>query len=411
MGGKPVNTDRIAAIWERMMDTPRRQRTAAYFHIPFCLGHCLYCGFYVNPVNRISSRSYADAVIREMEIDQGRIAMSGYPVHAVYLGGGTPTALEPEDLTRLLKEVRKRLPLVNDCEITVESTVTDLDEPTLTACLEGGANRFSIGVQSFDTAIRKSLGRRSDRDAVIKTLSMARDTNEAVIVIDLIYGLPGQNMTVWESDVRTLIDLNIDGADLYQLNIFSGGPLDTAAEKGRIPCPADIPEQARMFEKGVELMEQAHFRRLSMTHWCSGTRERNIYNLLIKGGGPCLPFGSCAGGNLGGYSVFLESDLGEYMDTVASGCKPLSGMMAHPDYKAVVNRITGDLEAGYLNLADMETEFRSNITELFRPLLNQWEKAGLITIKDGWISLTLAGQFWQVNLAQALIDYYGMIKE
>ncbi len=409
MGGEPVEKSKINDLWDELMGTPRSQSSAAYFHIPFCRGHCLYCGFFVNPLSKISSPSYTDAVIKEMSLDQARPAVADYPIHAVYLGGGTPTALEPRDLERLLKEIRNRLPLANDCEITVESTIADLDEATLAACLEGGANRFSIGVQSFDTAIRKSLGRRSDQDTVVKTLSRARDTNAAVIVIDLIYGLPGQNMTVWEKDLKTLIELNIDGADLYQLNIFAGGPLDLAAEKGKLPYPADIPEQAWMFKRGVELMDQARFRRLSMTHWCRGTRERNIYNLLMKEGSPCLAFGSCAGGSLGGYAGHLESRLDKYTAAIESGVKPVASMLAYPEFKPLINRITGELEAGHLNLANLERQFRPDITELFRPLLTQWEQAGLIEMKDGWISLTLAGQFWQVNLAQALIDYYGMV--
>ncbi|MFH2066841.1 MAG: heme anaerobic degradation radical SAM methyltransferase ChuW/HutW [Pseudomonadota bacterium] len=411
MGGEPVEKSGIAPIWNRLMQNSRRESTAAYFHIPFCRGHCLYCGFYVNPAGTMSSMTYSDALIKELIMDQDKPAVSRYPIHAVYLGGGTPTVLEPGDLTRLLREIRRRLPITNDCEITVESTIADLDEETLTACLAGGANRFSIGVQSFDTAVRKSLGRRSDRDTVIKTLTQARDTNAAVIVIDLIYGLPGQNMTVWENDIQTLIDLNIDGADLYQLNIFHGSLLDIATEKGRLPCPADIPEQARMFKRGIELMDQSHFRRLSMSHWCRGTRERNIYNLLIKKGAPCLPFGSCAGGSLGGYGCYMESDFSRYIHNLSSGIKPLSGMLAYPHHKPLINCITGELEEGHLNLSNLDNRFHTGITELFRPLLDQWERAGLVKLRDGWMSLTLAGQFWQVNLAQALIDYYDMVEK
>lgn len=409
MGGEPVKKQQNPEIWDRLMDTPRTQSSAAYFHIPFCQGHCLYCGFYVNPLSRMSSKDYVQAIVKEMQIDQDKPAVADYPIHAVYLGGGTPTALEPKDLTFLLNQIRERLPLANDCEITVESTVADLNEKKLAACLEGGANRFSLGVQSFNTAIRKSLGRRSDKDTVIKTLSHARDTNAAVIVIDLIYGLPGQNMTVWEKDIQTLIDLGIDGADLYQLNIFSGSPLDIAAEKGRLPTPADVPEQAHMYKRGIELMEQARFRRLSMDHWCKGTRERSMYNLLIKKGACCLPFGSCAGGSHGSYASFMESDLKKYMQSVEAGRKPVSTLLRYPEYKSLINYIVGELESGHLNLSGMEKRFRKDITQLFSPLLTQWESAGLVTLEHGWMSLTLAGQFWQVTLAQALVDYYGMI--
>ncbi len=411
MGGEPVDKSQVKKLWNKLMDTPRSESSAAYFHIPFCRSHCLYCGFYMNPANKMSSRIYTDAVIKELIMDQDKPAVAEYPVHAVYLGGGTPTVLEPADLTRLLKEICTRLPLANDCEITVETTVADLDEAMLNACLSGGANRFSVGVQSFDTAIRKSLGRRRDSDTAIDTLLQARNTNAAVIVIDLIYGLPGQNMTVWENDIRTLINLDIDGADLYQLNIFSGSPLDVAAENGRLPRPADVPEQARMFKRGVELMEQSHFRRLSMSHWSRGTRERNIYNLLIKKGAPCLPFGSAAGGTLGGYGCYMESELEKYLAVIETGNKPVSGMLAYPQHKPFINSITGELEAGHLNIANIEKQHQINMAEICKPLLTQWEKSGLIELKDGWMSLTLPGQFWQVNLAQALIDYYGMMVE
>lgn len=197
IGGKPVETGRIPALWEEIMEHPRKDRSTAYIHIPFCRNRCLYCDFYKYPADRSASQSYTDALIRELRVDRGKPAVADYPVHAVYLGGGTPTVLEPDDLTRLFEAVWRTLPLSNDCEITVETSVEDLDETTLAICLAAGVNRFSIGVQSFDTAVRKSLGRRCNRQTVVENLSRARDADAAAVIIDLIYGLPGQNMTVW----------------------------------------------------------------------------------------------------------------------------------------------------------------------------------------------------------------------
>lgn len=345
-------------------------------------------------------------MISELSLDQDKPALSDYPVHAVYLGGGTPTVLEPKDLERLLLTIRKTLPLSRDCEITVETTVSDLDEDHLAACLNGGANRFSIGVQSFDTSVRKTLGRRKDREQVLNTLSRVKNKDEAVLVIDLIYGLPGQNMTIWEHDIHSFLELEIDGTDLYQLNIFKKSPLAESVENGRLPSPAGLAEQAHMFKRGVELMEEEHCRRLTMCHWATGTRERNLYNQIMRRGSPCLPFGAGAGGSLGGHLCMLENDLNAYLSELKAGRKPISGMLAEPGQKPLINSITGGLDLGALDLENVRKKHGVDLVSVCRPLLEQWQKTGLIELKGKWLVLTLAGQFWQVNLAQALIDYY-----
>ena len=405
LGGAPVERSRTAAIWSDLMAKSRDRKTTLYLHIPFCRKHCLYCGFYLNPVSSMSSEIYTDALIREMMMGMGKAAVSDYPIHSVYLGGGTPTVLDPSDLKRLLKAIRSHFPLANDCEITVESTVSDLDEEILSAALEGGANRFSIGVQSFDTDIRKSLGRTCDVDAVMKTLTRVRDTDDAVVVIDLIYGLPGQTLSVWEKDIETFTSLELDGVDLYQLNTFTGSPLEKALNAGRLPAAAAIPEQARMFERGVKMMQKARYRRLSMSHWGRTTRERNLYNLLIKEGAPCFPLGSGAGGSLHGYGCFSLNKLEPYLTAIDAGSKPLAVLMAYPNEKRMNDSITGGLEVGHLNFAAVKKKHGFDLARVCAPLLSQWERVGLIERDGDWISLTIAGQFWQVNLAQALIDY------
>ncbi|SMC39078.1 oxygen-independent coproporphyrinogen-3 oxidase [Desulfocicer vacuolatum DSM 3385] len=405
LGGKPVDPSRMAAVWDELMEIPRNQQTALYVHIPFCRNHCLYCGFYLNPVTAMSSKIYTDALIREMALDVDKKANTQYPIHAVYLGGGTPTVLDPWDLKRLLKAIRSFFPLANDCEITVETTVFDLNEEILSSALEGGANRFSVGVQTFDTTIRKNLGRTCDTDAIIKNLIRARDTDNAVTVIDLIYGLPGQTMSVWGKDIELFQSLELDGVDLYQLNTFKGSPLEKALNKGRLPPAATIPQQALMFKRGVSMMSNAHYGRLSMSHWGRETRERNLYNLLMKKGAPCLSLGSGAGGSLHGYGCFTTNRLAPYLTALETGNKPLAALMAYPEQRPVINSITGALEVGHLNLSGIKQKHQFDLARVCAPLLEQWEKVGLIRQKGDWIDLTVAGQFWQVNLAQALIDY------
>ena len=166
--------------------------------------------------------------------------------HAVYFGGGTPTALEAEDLKRILEGVREALPLANDCEITVEGRLTNFGSRKMEACLEGGANRFSLGVQSFHTSIRQSMGRLGSREDMERGLEQLLSYDQAAVIVDLIYGFPNQTLELWREDIAVAQSLNLDGADCYQLNVYRQTPLGRGIEQGKIAPTADIPLQSAM---------------------------------------------------------------------------------------------------------------------------------------------------------------------
>jgi oxygen-independent coproporphyrinogen-3 oxidase len=405
MGGKPLQGEAALGLYEELMDRERSGKCAAYVHVPFCETHCLYCGFYSSPYRKDHSAPYVDALLGELEAERGRAALRGGPVHALYLGGGTPTALEPEDLRRLVQGLREGLPLANDCEITVEGRVHGFSAEKMDACLEAGANRFSLGVQTFDTDIRRSLGRVAGREEVLETLRRLRDHDNAAVVIDLIYGLPGQNMDAWQRDLETFLSLELDGCDLYQLNVFPGGRLDKAIQSGAAKPAADVAGQAELFRRGVETMNRHRLRRLSISHWGRTSRERNIYNPLMKRRSDCLAYGAGAGGSLGGAFYFVQSGYEPYMEARAQGRKPVVMAMLPPRGAAMSRCLTGQLEAGALDLARVAAETGEDAA-VFEPLLGQWAEAGLLTREGSLVELTLAGQFWQVTMTQALIDWH-----
>ena len=120
----------------------------------------------------------------------------------------------------MVSTIKKLYPLTNDCEITFEGRFFNFNKEKIEAALEAGVNRFSLGVQTFDTHIRKSIGRKESKEKLIETLTLIREMGKATAIIDLIYGLPGQTFEIWEEDIDTYLSLDIDGCDLYQLNIF-----------------------------------------------------------------------------------------------------------------------------------------------------------------------------------------------
>lgn len=408
-GGQPLPAEEALPAWQALGIKPDGSpRRTVYIHVPFCQSRCLFCGFFMHTLRQGDSARYTDAILKEMEQVSGLPAVTSHPIHAVYLGGGTPTALDAGDLKRLIEAVCRLFPLSDDCEITVEGRVSGFGQDKMRACTAGGANRFSIGVQSFNTKVRQDVGRIADRAGVLKMLATLTGLDNGAVIIDLIYGLPGQTMAVWEDDLRTLIEeTKLDGADLYQLNVFKGSLLSRAVDQGKLPPPADIPTQAEMFLKGREMMTAARFRRLSMSHWGRTSRERNRYNTFIRYGATCIPLGCGAGGRLHGHYFFQEGNLKAYYRRVNAGEKPVAMAILLPAHSPLFRDMVGQMENGKMDLTALGKRHGFDLEVIFSPLLEQWERAGLIRRPgNGWIELTVAGEFWNVNLAQALIDYF-----
>lgn len=411
--GKPVDKEKQLETLAELRQRPRRGPAAAYVHLPYCESKCVYCGFFGGKYTPDKGASYLELLLSEIE-SEADLHKNSAPINALYLGGGTPTALQAPELEKLIATLRRSLPLSNDCEITVEGRLYKFGPDKIEACLSAGANRFSLGVQSFNTDIRRRLGRIETRENVIKHLERLASYNQAAIVIDLIYGLPGQSLADWENELKTFLDLPLDGVDLYQLNIFPGSALASAIESGSLPATAPLAEQGRFFELGVKTMQNARMRRLSMSHWGKTSRERNLYNPMAKNKSDCLNFGAGAGGLLHGYFMFNHNNVETYAELLGKGQKPIAMLSSPPEHMAPLNVILGQMEHCRLNLDELEAAMAAQkdayyagfkVRELYSPLLQNWLEAGLITLDGPWLELTMAGQFWQVNLTQALIGW------
>lgn len=397
-----VPQEEMESAWEALRQTPVTGKTLAYLHIPFCSNRCLFCNFYRNATRNKFTGPYVDALITEIEQEAAVRPVATGPVHAIYLGGGTPTDLEAKDLARIITTLRRCLPLASDCEITVEARATGSTLEKITACLDAGANRFSFGVQTFDTDVRQRLGRRMNKETLIDFLSRVCALDRAAIVCDLIYGLPHQTEESWLEDIEIVDELELDGVDLYALTLLPASPLASAIDKGTMPAGAAVAEQAERYVTGVKGLEAKGWRQLSSAHFARGTRERNLYNQLIKAGASCLAYGAGAGGSMGGYSYQMTPDLARYRALVSEGKKPLAGLFDSGRGAAAKAIATGGIEAGRLDLALVEAAGVPGFCETALPLAQQWGQAGLLEPDNTIIRLNLSARFWHTNLTGAL---------
>ncbi|WP_371377216.1 heme anaerobic degradation radical SAM methyltransferase ChuW/HutW [Sporomusa aerivorans] len=402
--GRPVPADQTQALWRRLMaDAPaNREPRSVYIHIPFCQTKCLYCDFFQNAASQAAEDRYIDCLVQELEDAADAPRLQGGPVQAVFIGGGTPTSLSPQNAKRLLQAIGRCLPLSNDYELTLEGRIHDLVPEKMEVWLANGVNRMSLGVQSFHTHIRRPLGRLDDRETVLKRLAALKAYQQCAVVVDLIYGLPEQDMKAWEEDLELLTAAAVDGMDLYQLNVFEESELNRQIRAGKLPAAASTARQAQMFAFAHEFLAKRSFNRLSICHWSRSSRERSLYNTLAKQGGEMFPFGCGAGGNIGGYAAMLHRLLPPYEQMIGAGQKPFMVLMEQSPLQPVVNLVVDQLERGFLALPSL-TGADARLAEL-EWLYDLWAERGLVEYNGAMYRLTVAGQFWQVNLAQTTVE-------
>lgn len=391
-------------VWQDLMRQAAPQgKRVAYVHIPFCLHRCLYCGFFQNVSADGLETAYVDRLIRELQLSSRDRYITSGVVNAVFIGGGTPSTLSPHNAARLLQAIRACLPLTNDYELTLEARIHDLIPEKMEAWLANGVNRVSIGVQSFNTGVRQAVGRLDDRDVIMERLRQLSAYDQAAVIIDLMYGLPYQSMAVWLEDLALLGAAAIDGWDLYQLNVYETSALKQAIEAGRLPPAASTDKQAEMFAAAETLLADNLFSRISICHWAKSNRERNMYNTLTKNGNAVLPFGSGAGGSIGGVSLSLDRDLNRYMAAVDKEEKPIAGMRQPHAVQGLQNAVLGQIRQGYLAIRPLAAQYGSTVMEV-EPLLRIWEERGLLQSGATAARLTIAGQFWYMNIAQSVLE-------
>lgn len=253
----------------------------AYLHVPFCRHRCDYCAFATFTDRDHLMVRYVEAVAAE--IDRAREA--GHPPFtSVFVGGGTPTRLDPTLLARLLD----RLERAPGAEVTVECNPDDVTDEMFAVYCAAGVNRVSIGVQSMVESTLMSLGRTHDPDNVARAVDVVRRSGIDNFNLDVIYGAPGESLADWERTVRSVIALEPPHVSAYGLTIEAGTPF--AADPRRHP---DEDLQAEMYELADELLTTAGRVNYEVSNWARPGAECR-HNQLYWRQGEYLGFGSAA---------------------------------------------------------------------------------------------------------------------
>ncbi len=296
-----------------------------YVHVPFCSVRCGYCDFNTYTAVELgggaSQATYADTAIEEVRLARRVLGDMDVPVGTVFFGGGTPTLLPAQDLSRVLDAVRQEFGLTADAEVTTESNPDSVDEAALVALREGGFNRISFGMQSAVPHVLSVLDRTHDPRRVPLVVEWARAAGFDEVSLDLIYGTPGESLDDWSRSVEAALACAPDHLSAYALIVEEGTALARQVRRGVVPMPADD-DLADKYVVADDLFAAAGMGWYEVSNWARRPESACRHNLAYWRGADWWGVGPGAHSHVGGVRWWNVKHPAAYAGRLREGASP-----------------------------------------------------------------------------------------
>ena len=284
-----------------------------YIHIPFCKQRCLYCAFYSSTLHS-KQQEYCDALCREIIMRRNYIIGI---IDTVYFGGGTPSTLTREQLQKILGTIKENYRLSPSAEITIEANPDDLTPEYLATLRSLSFNRLSMGIQSFDDAQLKAIGRRHTAERARQAVKDARTAGFENISIDLMFALPSSTSAQWQESIKQAIELRPTHISAYNLTYEEETPLYKALQQGKIEA-VDEEENLKQFEILIEQLAAAGYRHYEISNFALPGYESR-HNSSYWHDIPYLGCGAAAHSYNGESRSWNISDIKTYIEGINNG--------------------------------------------------------------------------------------------
>lgn len=235
-----------------------------YIHIPFCKRRCIYCDFFSTTQNEKKSQ-YIHALCQELEMR--RDYLGNEKIETIYLGGGTPSQLLPEELEAIFTYIYKVYSVKDNAEVTLEANPDDLIPKYITMLRQLPINRISMGIQTFQEETLKLLHRRHSAQQAIEAFHQCREAGFQNISIDLMYGLPGETLNIWKQDLHQAIKLHPEHISAYHL-IYEEGTSLWELKEQRLIKEAEEDLSVSMFSTLIDTLSQAGYQHYEISNFC-----------------------------------------------------------------------------------------------------------------------------------------------
>lgn len=355
-----------------------------YVHIPFCVKKCHYCDFVSYPQLEHMHKGYVDALLEEMKLYRGNA------IRTVYIGGGTPSCIDPILLSRIFEGIGYSFNMTHCVERGIESNPGTLSDEMI-SCLKGnGVNRLSIGLQSWNPAELKVLGRTHGLEDFIKSYERAREAGFENINVDLMFGIPGQSMKSWHETLERVTALEPEHISCYSLKIESGTVLYHMVSEGALERPD--PELDRdMYHYGVEYLASRGYNRYEISNFAKTNREC-IHNLAYWDNHPYIGLGAAAHSYDGRVRRWNTDNIEDYCNRVEKGLWAMEDSEVLSLKEQMFETIFLKLRTQRgMNFREFKQRFGTDVRALFNAQLKKLKENGLIENDEKNLWLTEKG--------------------
>ncbi|MDB2125121.1 radical SAM family heme chaperone HemW [Clostridium paraputrificum] len=360
------------------------KEVALYIHIPFCKQKCFYCDFpsYARKDDLMSD--YIEALLIEL-----KEKIKDYEVRSLFIGGGTPSYLNEENLSKLMKAI-KNINFIEDAEKTIECNPGTVSEEKFNIMKDGGINRLSFGLQTTKNNLLKGIGRIHTFEAFKDNYNLARSVGFNNINIDMMFGLPNQSVKDWTDSLEEVAKLNPEHISAYSLIIEEGTPFYKLYNEDKLKLPSEE-EEREMYKKCKDILIKNGYHQYEISNYAKEDKEC-LHNEVYWMCDEYIGVGASSSSYIDGKRIKNIDDLREYIKRIGSGENIVD--------EEIINTKNDDIEEFMfmglrMNCGIEEKEFKrrfhTDVDNVYKDVIEGNINKGLLERKRGRIYLTDKG--------------------
>ncbi|GAA0119448.1 radical SAM family heme chaperone HemW [Clostridium perfringens] len=362
-------------------------KISLYIHIPFCAQKCLYCDFPSFARKDHLRKAYIEALNKE--IINLREKHNNLEINTIFIGGGTPSVLESNELECLLKEIAK-LNMAKDIEYSMECNPGNLTEEKLEVMKKYGVNRISMGLQAKQDNLLKGLGRIHNYKTFKENFLLAKKVGFNNINVDLMFGLPNQRLNEWEETLREIISLESAHISAYSLIIEEGTAFYNLYENDKLKLPTEE-EERKMYHLAKEILEENGFNQYEISNYAKEGKECR-HNLAYWNMDNWIGVGSAAASYINGKRIKNISSVEEYINSINEKGEAVEEIINNSKNDNMEEfMFMGLRKINGIDENEFKKRFGMNINDVYGEILNKYIDEGLLIRESGRIFLSEKG--------------------
>ena len=362
-------------------------KISLYIHIPFCAQKCLYCDFPSFARKDHLRKAYIEALNKE--IINLREKHNNLEINTIFIGGGTPSVLEYNELECLLKEIAK-LNMAKDIEYSMECNPGNLTEEKLEVMKKYGVNRISMGLQAKQDNLLKGLGRIHNYKTFKENFLLAKKVGFNNINVDLMFGLPNQRLNEWEETLREIISLEPAHISAYSLIIEEGTAFYNLYENDKLKLPTEE-EERKMYHLAKKILEENGFNQYEISNYAKEGKECR-HNLAYWNMDNWIGVGSAAASYINGKRIKNISSVEEYINSINEKGEAVEEIINNSKNDNMEEfMFMGLRKINGIDENEFKKRFSMNINDVYGEILNKYIDEGLLIRDSGRIFLSEKG--------------------